>query len=189
MVMLKQKQLISLSILSLLALAMAQVGCQSTSDKKPDTNGKQGPRAENVVVAPSPRIDRITLMVDSASAINWNEKPGPDGVRIKIFLWRKEGTRWDAVALKRGTIELTLYDGKFETYQLPDIKPSHKWRYSADQIKKAVNVRPVGKVYGFALGFGKKLPKADIITVSVRILNPGGSPMYAEPVHLTMKPR
>lgn len=188
--MLKRKLFYNLVTVGLFAFAMGQVGCRSTSrDMQPQPRSQQGTGGENTPDAPFPHVNKIMLMVDSASAINWDQNPGPDGVRVKIYLWQNDGKKINAVTLKRGTIELLLYDGRLKIHQLPDSTPIQQWRYSADQMKQAVNKRPVGSVYGWALAFGQKLPKSDIITVSARILHPGGAPMYAQPVHLTMKPR
>jgi hypothetical protein len=186
--MLKHKQFINLVALGLFLLAAGPVACQSTN-KQPDPSGKQGTVARATIEAPSPRIDRLMLMVDSGSAINWDQKPGPDGVRVKLYLFQINGSKVNATELQRGTIELLLFDGRFSIHQLPDIKPLQKWQYSAHQMKDASNVTAAGPAYGLALPFGKKLPKSDVITVSARVLQPNGSAMYARPIHLTMKPR
>jgi len=186
---------VSVSGLLLVSALFAFAGCKTTDQAKnptpsraPMRSGSQIPAATAPVVAPSPFIDKLMLMVAPPSAINWDEKPGPDGVRVKIYLFQGNGAK-GAIGLKKGTIELMLFDGRITIGQIDEAVPTHRWRYTAAQLKGALNKTQGGYAYGLALPFEQKVPQKDIITVWARIPRPEGGPIRSRPVHLTMTPR
>lgn len=198
-----------------LTTATAIVGCESTdpgktqtptvttvdpsqpkppADSGPVTSVKPGmpsvatPTAGPVAptVNPLPRVDKMELE-SFPSAVNLDEKPGPDGVTLKLRLYSLDTPL--AFALTQGDMEIVLYEGSIREQEIGSAKPFHIWRFSAKQMSQSGRKSIVGWHYAMSLNWGDNVPTTSTVTLVARIPRPNSTPIYALPVHLAMGPR
>ena len=62
---------------------------------------------------PVEQADAIELWANPPVAVNWNDEPGPDGVRVSVFLYQYAGQPVTSVLIK-GTLEFLMYDGRVD---------------------------------------------------------------------------
>lgn len=146
------------------------------------------PDKENIPT-PSPTVNAIELSA-MPTAINFDNIPGPDGVRIRIVLWQIISDVPHAIQLKEGIVECLLYEGQVAPDTLNDKKPAIIWRYSANLLARSMSKSIVGYKYNASLRWNKdNQPKGSTITLAVRLLRPGRSPLYAKPINLALGPK
>jgi len=192
----------------LLMVLTLLVGCQSNEtakpkvtnidpaqqDTEPTTSAKSGlpgignpdVSATAPLIAPTPRVDKIEL-ASRPAVVNLDDKPGPDGVSITLRLYNLEQPL--AFALQTGVIEFVLYEGNIKDAEVADAEPFHVWRFSANQINNSGRKVLVGWQYALSLDWLGKPPTSSAVTLVARIPRPGGTPIYAHPVHLPIGTR
>lgn len=163
-----------------LLLILLALGCspQKQAIRKVDGGTKSS--------APLPRVDAISLQA-MPTAVNWDDQPGPDGLQIRLHLFQQ--TQPMPVVLERGQLEAVIYEGRVKAKQLSAAKPFYKWDYSAGALNRVKSKSIVGWGYRLSLGWNENVPKTDTITLSVRLMNPNGAPLYAKPIYLAMGPK
>src|SRR6185503_13510966 len=77
-------------------------------------------------------IDQLHLLVTSV-ALNVDDKPGPDGVGVRIYASRRE--RAEALPIASGTLDILMFDGNLPLDQLQSAQPRHTWSYPAEKLK------------------------------------------------------
>lgn len=173
------------------AVLACVVGCQSsprdTGDDGPNKAGADVPQGTNFgtppVVAPQPKVDHINLQT-APTALNWDGKPGADGIEARVFLFQVKQPK--PVALERGTLELLVYEGRVEPNNLSTTKPEYVWRYPMQRLVAHRGKTAVGVGYLFRLDWTGVAPRSEIVTVSARIPNPDGNSLYAMPIMVTV---
>lgn len=145
-----------------------------------------GVRSDAPVVTPLPRVDKMELE-SFPSAAQLDDKPGPDGVTLKLRLYSLDTPL--AFALTQGEIEFVIYEGSIRENEISGATPFHIWRFSAKQMAQSGRKSIVGWHYAMSLLWGDHVPGSSTITLVVRIPRPEGGPIYAKPVHLAMGPR
>ena len=159
-------------------LALALVGCM-----RPATGAKE---LRSVSATPPRAVDRadiVDLWAVPPAVINWDDVPGPDGVRVCVFLYRSD--RPEPVLVK-GEIEFLMFDGRVPRDGLTTAKPFQVWRYAEKELAASQMRGVAGWGYAAQLGWGRNVPKSAAITVTARYLPPTGSPLYASPFSLAM---
>lgn len=141
------------------------------------------------IPAPSPTVNAIELSA-MPTAINFDNIPGPDGVRIRIVLWQIVSDVPRAIALEKGIVECLLFEGQVAPDSLNEKKPAIIWRYSADSLSRSMSKSIVGYKYNTSLRWNdENAPKGSTITIAVRLLRPGRPPLYAKPINLALGPK
>lgn len=139
--------------------------------------------------APPPqvvRVDQITLLA-LPTALNWDNRPGPDGVQTIIHLFQ-QGPREPVLA--SGTLEFLLYEGRVSREELAAAKPFHIWPFTASEIEPYLGRSKAGWGYALRLPWGPKVPQSGSVTLAVRYtpLGAGGPTLYSAPTVIAMKP-
>ena len=131
-------------------------------------------------------IDQLHLLVTSV-ALNVDDKPGPDGVGVRIYASRRE--RAEALPIASGTLDILMFDGNLPLDQLRSAQPRHTWSYPAEKLKPYIQKTTVGISYRFAALWGEDKPTADRVTFVARHTSPNAKQIYSAPssVQLSLK--
>ena len=159
---------------------------KSPPDKKPlnDTNV-----TTTNIPSPSPSVQAIALS-SQPTAINLDNIPGPDGVQIQIVFWNTLSDVPKAVTLQQGQLECLIFEGRVPPNQLNQAKPKINQAYSAGQLNRFIKKHIVGYRYNMMMQWDStNVPKGSTITLTARLLRPGGNPLYAKPIYLSLTPR
>ncbi len=164
---------IAILLLSLLAAGIA--GCDAQS------------RSRRLSRPPKPvaRVDRIEVL-STPVALNFDNRPGPDGVAVKVYLFRVD--RPEPVTV-RGKLEIMLYDEKVSSIDLHTREPFHVWRLGPDELAMYLSRGIVGWRYAMDLRWGSPRPRSGTISLAVRYLPPEGPSVYSDPVVIAMGAR
>lgn len=157
-------------LVSLLAAGIA--GCDAQS------RGRRLSRPPKPVV----RVDRIEVL-STPVALNFDSRPGPDGVAVKVYLFRVD--RPEPVTVE-GRLELMLYDQKISSSDLHTREPFHVWRLGPDELAMYLSRGIVGWRYAMDLRWGSRRPRGGTISLVVRYLSPEGPAVYSDPVAIAM---
>jgi hypothetical protein len=143
--------------------------------------GCAGPKGES-----KPNIDQLHLLVTSV-ALNVDDKPGPDGVGVRVYASRRE--RAEALPIASGTLDILMFDGNLHLDQLQSAQPHHTWSYPAEKLKPYVQKTTIGISYRFAALWGEDKPTADRVTFVARHTSPNAKQIYSAPssVQLSLK--
>jgi len=131
-------------------------------------------------------IDQLHLLVTSV-ALNVDDKPGPDGVGVRIYASRRE--RAEALPIASGTLDILMFDGNLPLEQLRSAQPRHTWSYPAEKLKPYIQKTTIGISYRFAALWGEDKPTADRVTFVARHIAPNAKQVYSAPssVQLSLK--
>lgn len=161
----------------------------SANASNPDAPSASNSTDTDNIPTPSPTVNAIELSA-MPTAINFDNIPGPDGVRIRIVLWQIISDVPHAIQLKQGIVECLLYEGQVAPDTLNEKQPAIIWRYSANSLARSMSKSIVGYKYNASLRWNKdNQPKGSTITIAVRLLRPGRSPLYAKPINLALGPK
>ena len=130
-------------------------------------------------------VDEVTLFALPA-ALNWDNRPGPDGVQIIVHLYRHPPA---APVLATGALEFLLFEGPIPRDKLPTAKPFHVWPFTASQLEPYVGRSMAGWGYALRLPWGSNVPTSASITLAARYIPSAGPPLYSAPTTIAMKPR
>jgi hypothetical protein len=114
--------------------------------------------------APDPvdRVDAIELWANPPAAINWDDVPGLDGVRVNVFLY--QAARAQPVLVK-GTLEFLMFDGRVQQAAMASAKPLLTWSYDDQELATRQFRQTIGWGYAAQLGWGSRLPTANAVTL------------------------
>lgn len=171
-------------VVVIVSLGFFLTGCATDGDSSAaDPAGPVQPFDPAAVPALSPRVDSMELDTFPV-AVNLDDKPGADGISVKMRLYSLDQPL--AFAMQKGVVEFVMYEGRVRDNMLADAQPHHIWRFSASQIAGSGRKVLVGWQYDLTLNWLDKAPKTDAFTLTARLLRPGGQPLYARPVFLTI---
>lgn len=145
--------------------------------------GCEDPKALNNPPKPVDRVDQITVMAVPPAAVNWDAKPGADGVQIMLFFFRS-----DKAVLVNGTVEFLLYEGPVARREVLSREPFYVWRFTSEELARYQG-RGRG-IWGYArrLPWGPKAPESGSVTLVARYTSPTGGEVYSAPTTVAMKP-
>jgi hypothetical protein len=129
---------------------------------------------------------RVVNLQAMPTAVNWDDKPGPDGLRVRVYLFRGEGDQPDPV-LGKGSLEFRLYEGALRQGDLAAATPIRTWSFDPAELAAHTARGLVGWHYAFALGWGADVPAAGVVTLLARYLPRAGEPAASAPITITMK--
>jgi len=144
----------------------------------------QAPAHRRLARPPKPvqTVDKVTILTLPA-AVNLDDEPGPDGIRIKAMLFQKSNPRPVTVA---GQLDFLLYDRKVSIGELYTERPFHVWSFPAEKLSPYLTRNIVGWGYAMELRWGKHGPKGAVISVAARYTPPDGPAVYSSPVVLSI---
>ncbi len=147
--------------------ALTAAGC-------PDGAGPVGAPGPPAVVE---RVDHIDLHC-SPAAMNWDGRPGPDGIGAQVYCYRLAEPLPVTVG---GTLELVLYEGKVAEEQLLTVPAAHTWRFPAGELERYLVRNIIGWHYSIPLRWGRDAPQSDVLTLVARHRAPDGQTVQSRP--------
>ena len=129
---------------------------------------------------PEEQADAIELWANPPVAVNWNDDPGPDGVRVSVFLYQYRGNRVTSVLIK-GTLEFLMYDGRLDDTELAHAMPMQTWTYTEQELATREVRGPPGWGYATQLAW-THVPKSSRVTLVVGYRSPKGETLYSRPL-------
>jgi len=140
----------------------------------------------NAMPPQTPEVDRIGLLA-LPTALNWDGRPGPDGVQTIVHLFRPPAPQ---PVLVSGTLEFLLFEGRVSREELTGAKPFHVWPFTAAQLEPYVRRSVFGWGYALRLPWGPRAPQSSSITLAARYTPPGAKAptVYSAPTTIAMKP-
>jgi hypothetical protein len=127
------------------------------------------------------QVDAIELWANPPVAVNWNDVPGPDGVRVSAFLYQIRGNKVTSV-LVEGTLEFFMYDGRVDDADVSRAKPMQTWRFNGQEMAALVVRGPPGWGYAVQLGWGDNAPKSSRVTMILCYKSPKGAVTFSRPL-------
>jgi len=130
--------------------------------------GCSTPSKETKAAPPSPgsqSIQEINLLAIPV-ALNFDQKPGPDGFVIKVYASNRK--RPKALPIEHGKIEVVMYDGIPGVTEGVSLEPRRTWTYTAAELKPFEVHNAIGTGYQLAPQWGDTPPTGNQISVLVR---------------------
>jgi hypothetical protein len=143
---------------------------------------------QKVSANPPPPVDEIDRIFrqTSPNAVNWDGKPGPDGLEVCVHLFRHSR---DLPVTVGGALQFIIYEGVISEKDLSGAKPLRSWQFTGEELK-AHRVRlMMGWGYAMRLNWGRTPPKASSVTLLVRYISPKGRIISASPLTIPIGPR
>ena len=147
---------------------------------------KAGP--QKISAVPPAAVDTVDAMHVQCSyaPINWDGRPGPDGLMVLVLLFRQSRALPMTV---RGTIEFSLYQGVVSTDEISDVKPAYSWLFQGARLQACQTRTVWGWGYTMRLGWGSAAPTASSVTLLVRYVPEKGAPLRSDAIVIPMGPR
>jgi len=146
------------------------------------TAGCPGPEGKAVVSSRPPRPVAVVdvIYIDALPvAMNWDEKPGPDGLEAQVHFYRMDQPLPVTVS---GTLELLLFEGKVSAAAAQANRPFHTWSFTTRELAGTLRKDLAGWGYAMRLAWGSPAPAAGMVTLIGRYQASGGEWVYSSPV-------
>ena len=114
-------------------------------------------------------------------AVNLDDRPGADGVVMKLFAANRANPR--TLPIRSGTLEIAAYPGTPSLTALPP--PFHLWTFSPAELVPHEFTTALGTGYSLVLNWMPKLLPSDRVTVIARYLPADGNPVTSAPNSIT----
>lgn len=128
-------------------------------------------------------IDQLDLHLLSVSAVNWDDQPGPDGVRLRLFCWEYHQS---LPVMVKGTMEVMVFEGRLSPATVDKAKPFHVWKLTTEDLSTFAGRSTVGWCYVMQLAWDKNVPKTRKITLLARYISATGVQTFSAPVSIPM---
>lgn len=129
-------------------------------------------------------VDSILLQALPA-AVNWDDRPGPDGLQVRVLFFRRGRALPVTVS---GMLEFALYEGNVAR-DTPAAQPFHTWRFSDRQLTGYLTRAPAGWGYGMPLAWGSRAPGTGTVTLVGKYISPDGRALLSAPVAIAIEPK
>jgi hypothetical protein len=163
-------------------LLLAAAGCTVPSTGRRMTSPSLTPPQ------PVDQADVVELWAVPPAAINWDEDPGPDGVRGQILLYSNRNAGAETVLVK-GTLECLMYEGRVPRDGLPTARPQRTWTFTSQELATRQVRGMVGWGYAVQLGWGRQVPTSSSVTFAVRYTPASGPTIWSAPIVIAMPSR
>ena len=132
------------------------------------------------------KVDEL-LIQTPPEAINWDNVPGPDGLEVAVLFFNYEQKQSLSVD---GTLLFNLYEGVVPADDLAKSKPRYTWVFTPAMLQSHQVRSAAGWAYAMQLAWGRAVPIATSVTLTVQYNPPHGPPVYANrPITIAMTPR
>jgi len=143
------------------------------------------PSAKKGMPAPVARADRIGLFVPESAIVNWDAKPGFDGLIAQVMLFRDSGAGLKSV-LVSGEVDVMIYEGDRPDKPSEATKPFFSWTFNAEELAQRV-VGQYGALWGYALRLQWEIPpRSEKVWLIARYRPPSGNAIYSSPAEQSM---
>jgi len=140
-------------------------------------NGERPPHAVDIV-------DRIEIL-SLPAAINLDTVPGPDGLRVQVYLFQYAQ---DQPVTAAGTLEFLVFDRKVGAGEIYTVQPFETWSFQGEQLGRYLGRSLIGWNYSMELRW-QTSPAARTLTLVARYTPPAGQPVHSSPVMISMGAR
>ena len=154
-------------------LASAVTGCQNPGRVT----------VHNWPPRPVDRVDEIVLRLTPPAPVNWDDRPGPDGLQVQVNFFQVDEPL--SVTVK-GSLDLALYEGHVRPEDLAAAKPIHTWPFSGVQLAGLAGKSAVGWGYAMRLPWGSKPPAGTTATLAARYRSADGNVKAAQPLYVPL---
>lgn len=117
-------------------------------------------------------------------AINFDQKPGPDGFAFRIYA--SDGRAPKGVAITNGKLEILLFDGAPSDAERGTTPPLRVWTYDPKKLREVAGRSSIGWGYRFALQWDDARPTGDRFAVVARYVAPSGAVVSSSPGVISM---
>jgi len=159
----------------LLAGAAWIAGCQTG----PMTVSSQPPR-------PVDKVDNVALRVSPPMPLNWDDRPGVDGLQAQVNLFQLEHPLSVTV---EGALEFALYEGQSDSRGLAGREPFRTWTFQGPELRRFLNRSLFGWDYAVRLDWGNRPPTSSSVTLIARYRPVRGQDVLSSPLHVAMVPK
>jgi hypothetical protein len=125
-------------------------------------------------------IDMIWLRLTPPAPVNWDDKPGSDGLQVQVNFFQIDEQL--SVTVK-GSLEFALYEGYVRPENLAAARPVHTWPFSGVQLASFCGKSAAGWGYAMRLPWGDKPPAGSIATLIARYTSPDGNVKVSDPLY------
>ena len=112
-------------------------------------------------------------------ALSMDRRKGPDGFGVRVFA--SVAGRAKGVPLRRGTLEVLMFDGSLGDADPSTAKPARVWTFPSATLAANAATSSLGVGYQFALHWEGAQPTQNHVTVIARFRPPSGPPLYSAP--------
>jgi hypothetical protein len=134
----------------------------------------------------APEIDEVHLF-GLPVAINLDNSPGPDAFSVRVFVSKSAQPK--GVPIRRGTLEILLFDGAFAPNQPMPATPLRTWSFTAQQLKGVASENRLGTGYEFTLPWAGTPPRRNRVTVLARYRPVTGAAVVSGPSAISLSVR
>ena len=135
------------------------------------------PPQGDVMPSPVALVAGMEMEVNPQPA-DWDGRPGPDGIEVRVRLYRSDPVRAVPVS---GTLEFLLFEGVLRAEQIAQAKPLRTWSYVGEPLHRHASRDIVGWSYMLRLDWGDDVPQADALTLISRYRLPDGRWLTSDP--------
>ena len=157
-------------------LLSAAPGCQDTGRVK----------VHNWPPRPVDRVDEIVLRLTPPAPVNWDDRPGHDGLQVQVNFFQIDEPL--SVTVK-GSLDLALYEGRVRPEDLAAAKPIHTWPFSGAQLAGLAGKSAVGWGYAMRLPWGSRSPAGTTATLTARYRSADGNVKAAKSLYVPLGPQ
>lgn len=131
-------------------------------------------------------VDVIGLRMTPPAPVNWDGRPGPDGLQVQVNFFRRDE---DLSVTVKGSLELALYEGRIEVEHLGAARPVRTWRFDSVELSTYCGKSAFGWGYAMRLPWGSQPPPGPNATLGSRYISPGGRVVSGRPIIVPLKPQ
>ena len=152
------------------ALMFCLAGCTSTS-------------GDGTRFGKSDTIEELHLF-GAPVALSFDRRTSPDGFGVRVFASSR--SRAKGVAIRRGVLEILMFDGALGDADPRVVKPTRAWSFPAASLPANATTSALGLGYQFALRWEGAQPVQNCVTVMAKFTPPAGSSLYSAPSVIPM---
>ncbi len=134
---------------------------------------------------PVDRFDEIVLRLTPPAPVNWDDKPGADGLQVQMNFFLID--RPLSVTVK-GSLTLELHQGRVKASQLDSAEPLQRWTYAGAQLAAHAGKSAFGWGYAMRLAWHNRPPAGKIATLVARYRSRDGNVTTSSPLYVPLGP-
>jgi len=142
-------------------------------------------RVQNSPPRPVADVDAVGLRLTPPSPVNWDDRPGADGLQVQVNFFRLDE---DLSVTVKGARELTLFEGNLKANQLAGARVLQTWRFNAADLSTFCGKSAFGWGYAMRLPWGASPPSGSNATLIAKYISPTGRTIAAEPIVVPLGP-
>jgi len=135
---------------------------------------------------PVDHFDEIVLRLTPPAPVNWDDRPGADGVQVQMNFFQVDKPL--SVTVK-GSLELALYEGRIKAAHLASARPLHTRTYSGSKLAGFAGKSAFGWGYAMRLAWHDRPPTGKIATLVARYRSRDGNVKASSPLYVPLGPQ